>query len=159
MTSNTQNTSSQKYLCILGISVIVLYLFGFTIYSGYTANHNKPDNDSGGLYIASYVICIFQCILSLIGCIYIIFLGLTYNSNSSNESNGYGILPFCLDIYWLVVYFNYEISEKYDEYALVKTIELFSMIGVFVLSVCFLIIFSFTEISNVNKNDSISTKV
>jgi len=154
MSSNTQNTSKiHKNLYILGISVLVLYLFGFTIYSGYTADHNKPDKDSGGLYIASYVICIIQCIIYLGACFYGIIFGLTYNfsnsnnSNESNNSNSCGIIPLGLNIYWLVVYFNYNISEKYDEYALVKTIEFFSILGVVVLSLCFVCIVGFTETS------------
>jgi hypothetical protein len=47
--------------------VIVIYMLGFAIYSGYTAGHNQPDDNSKGLFIASYVICTIQCIIYLIG--------------------------------------------------------------------------------------------
>ena len=126
-----------KTLHILGITILVLYMFGMTVYSGYTADHNKPDDDSNGLFIASYVICIIQCIIYLGGFIYVITVGVSdtnSKSDSKSDSNGgSGCIPFLLNIYWLVIFFNYNVSEKYDEYALVKTIEFFTLLGIIVL--------------------------
>ena len=140
-------TSNNNMNCgyIIFTVILAIYMLSFTIYSGYTADNNNPGDDSSGLYIASYVICIIQCILYLIGFFYVIVLGLTYkpndsnksnNSNKSNDSNGFGIIPLGLNIYWIVVYFNYKISEKYDEFALVKTTEFFTLLGLVILGLC-----------------------
>ena len=114
--------------------LISLYSICLCIYSGYIANNNRPDNNSNGLFISSYVICIIQCIIYLLGTSHIIYI-IIKNKEQSNEFNCLGI-PILLNIYWLVIYFNYNVSEKYDEYALVKTIEFFTILGLF-----FIIIF------------------
>lgn len=144
---NKNNMTSNNMNCgyIIFTVILAIYMLSFTIYSGYTADNNKPGDDSSGLYIASYVICIIQCILYLIGFFYVIVLGLTYtpkdsnksnNSNKTNDSNSCGIIPLGLNIYWIVVYFNYKISEKYDEFALVKTTEFFTLLGLVILGLC-----------------------
>lgn len=125
-------------LYITGFIFLALYMFGMSVYSGYTADHNRPDDDSSGLFIASYVICIIQCIIYLGGFFYAIFLGLSGSGGSSSESSSgssNSSLPFLLNIYWLVVFFNYNVSDKYDEYALVKTVEFFMVFGLFVLGI------------------------
>lgn len=113
-------------------SILTSYIFGMGVYAAYTADTNKPNDDSNGLFIASYIICIIQSIIYLITGILIPIYLITYNSNknnsNSNNSNN-SLLPFLLNIYWLVIYFNYDVSEKYNEYALVKMIEFFTVIG------------------------------
>ena len=143
--------------------IIISYMFGMSVYSGYTADNNKPDNDSNGLFIASYIICILQCIIYLSGIFLTIHLILTSeNSGSSESSSGSSgssessssgrsnYLVFLLNIYWVVVFFNYDISEKYDEYALVKTVEFFILIGFIALGFfCICIVNLRTNYSNI----------
>ena len=134
MTSNNMNCGY-----ITATAILAIYMLCFTIYSGYTADNNIPSDDSSGLYIASYVICIIQCILYLSGFFYVIIVGITHipnKPNKSNDSSGCGIIPLGLNIYWIVVYFNYKISEKYDEFALVKTTEFFTLLGLIILGIC-----------------------
>ena len=138
MTSNTSNI--MKNLYVVGIIILSLYMFGMTVYSGYTADNNKPDDDSNGLFIASYVICILECIIYLCGFFFVIFSGVSDSKSNSNSNGGGGCIQLLLDIYWIVIYFNYDVSEKYDEYALVKTIEFFTLLGILVLGICTLCI-------------------
>ena len=56
--SSPTTSSNSTTLKIIAFILITSYLLGFSIYSGYTAYHNKPDNDSSRLFIASYIICI-----------------------------------------------------------------------------------------------------
>lgn len=148
-------TCNMNLLSSVLCSIIISYMFGMCVYSGYTADNNKPDNDSNGLFIASYIICILQCILYLGGVFFTVYLFLTSNSSESNssshshsssqsnnshssssESSRSNYLVFLLNIYWVVVFFNYDISEKYDEYALVKTVEFFILMGFIGLGFC-----------------------
>ena len=119
-------------------AILALYMLSFAIYAGYTADQNQPHDDSSGLFVASYVICILQCIIYLCGFFYIISLKSSnnYSSDSSDNSNYRDIIPLCLNIYWPVVYYNYTVSEKYDEYALVKTVEFYTLMGLFILGLC-----------------------
>lgn len=118
------------------VCLFALYSLIMSIYSGYTADNNKPVTDSKGLFIASYVICIICCIIYL-GMFFNMLLCLIKNNYKSNDekSNELSILgiPLLLNIYWLVLYFNYKVSDKYDEFALVKTIEFFIILGILVL--------------------------
>mgnify|MGYP001446568884 CR=1 FL=1 len=120
------------------IAILTLYIFGMGVYAAYTADTNRPNDDSNGLFIACYVICIIQSIIYLISGILLFIYIITYNSNKNNNSNNTNsnssksnnsLVPFLLNIYWLVIYFNYDVSEKYNEYALVKMIEFFTVIG------------------------------
>lgn len=129
-----------KNVCVF---ILASYSFVMAIYSGYTADNNKPDNSSG-LFIASYVICIINCVLYLGVCFYIIIIELLDSKSDSetesktkSESNESVLsLPTLINIYWIVIYFNYNVSEKYDEYAFVKTIEFFTILGIFILGIC-----------------------
>tara|TARA_Y100000385_G_C12688706_1_gene465379 strand:- start:203 stop:559 length:357 start_codon:yes stop_codon:yes gene_type:complete len=53
--------------------------------------------------------------------------------NESTE-NGKEGLPFMISVYWLVVYFNYEVSPDYDVYAEVQMIVFFTILGLLGLS-------------------------
>ena len=136
--ATSYNSTTPK---IIAFILITSYLLGFSIYSGYTADHNKPDNDSSGLFIASYIICILECIIYVYYLFRVVPMILFDNStnNNNNNNNNYefcNIIPFGLNIYWLVIYFNYTVSEKYDEYALVKTVEFFTIIGLVIIVMC-----------------------
>lgn len=125
----------------------------FGILSGYTADKNIPTERSNGLFVASYIICILQCIIYFIGFIYVSIIGL-YNcsNNLPVDENGESkikvntFLPLLLNIYWVVVHFNYDISDNYDEFAKIKTIEFFVVFGIFILSICAVVIFGATFI-------------
>lgn len=136
-----------------------LYCLVFSIYSGYTADNNRPNDNSKGLFIASYVICIVQCIIYMIGFIYVSIIGMyscskkpvtDENGDSKLKSNSF--LPLLLNIYWLVVHFNYDISDNYNDFAKVKMIEFFVVLVIFVISVCVLFVYGFKMISNIDKN-------
>lgn len=118
------------------VILFALYSLGMSIYSGYTADTNKPENNSKGLFIASYIICIIYCILYLGVFIHMLFCLITNNYKKDNEkSDEFSLfsIPALLNIYWVVIYFNYKISDKYDEFALVKTIEFFTLLGLLIL--------------------------
>ena len=121
------------------VILLSLYSLGMSIYSGYTANNNRPLNDSNGLFIASYVICIIYCVIYLGVFFHILKCLITnnYKNEDDEKSNEFGSLsiPTFLNIYWLVIYFNYKVSVKYDEFALVKTIEFFTIFGISILFV------------------------
>jgi hypothetical protein len=114
------------------------------IYSAYIAITNIPNSDSGGLFIASYVICIIQSIIYIIGsiCIPVILLN---NNDDQTLNRKESFVPIILDMYWLFIYFNYSVSDKYDEYALVKISEVFMIIGLTILSCCGICIVIFRD--------------
>lgn len=146
------------------VILLSLYSLGMSIYSGYTANNNRPLNNSNGLFIASYVICIIYCVIYLGVFFHILKCVITNNyknedDEKSNEFSSLTILTF-LNIYWLVIYFNYKVSEKYDEFALVKTIEFFTIVGLLIVFV--LCIFPFVVVytrKTINKEKNINTNV
>ena len=138
------------------VILLSLYSLGMSIYSGYTANNNRPRDDSNGLFIVSYVICIIYCIIYL-GIFFHILTSLITNNykNDDKKSNEFASLsiPTLLNIYWLVIYFNYKVSYKYDEFALVKTIEFFTLFGILIIFI--LCIFPFIIVyksKNTHKN-------
>ena len=47
-----------KYFLTIIIVIICLLNLGMGIYAGYTADNNKPNDQSSGLFIAAYVLCI-----------------------------------------------------------------------------------------------------
>lgn len=154
-------STNMKYLNITIFIFLSLYCLVFSIYSGYTADNNPPEDNAEGLFVTSYVICILQCIIYFMGCIYIVFVGissLTKNSNTDNsEYKSNGLLPLLLNIYWVVVYYNYDVSQKYNEFAKVKTIEFFTMLGLSVIIFCSICVFGFVIIKNVNNRKSLES--
>ena len=122
------------------LTVLCLYTFGMSIYSAFTANENRPLNDSSDLFIASYVICIISSIIYIGLFFNILAFALFHNSDKTNDENKvkqYSSIysPLLLNIYWIVINFNYKVSKKYDEYALVKTIEFFILLGLLFVNI------------------------
>ena len=122
----------KKTLKIIGVTLLTVLYIALGIYAAVTAAENKPsdEDNASGLFIASYVICIIQCIIYILSgiCIPCIML-----DNESTE-NGKEGLPFLISVYWLVVYFNYEVSPDYDVYAEVQMIVFFTILGLLGLS-------------------------
>lgn len=138
-----------EFYYVVIVTLFALYTLGITIYSGYTADNNKPDSDSSDLFIVCYIICIIQCILYLICFFRGMYLGINnYPRNNqpieSDKNEGkndglYGFINLSLNIYWLIIHFNYDVSDAYNEFALVKTIEFFTILGaiiMFIFLVC-----------------------
>ena len=88
-------------LKIIGISLLSLLYLGLGIYAAVTAGENKPSDNDGGLYIASYIICIIQSIIYIFGSIYVpcMMMG---DSSSENGKEG---LPFLITIYFIRLFF------------------------------------------------------
>ena len=147
-------------------TILALYSMGMCIYSGYTADNNKPDDDSNGLFIASYVICIIHCIIYLFSVGHIIYcLFSNNNTETEKDTNEYSSISIStlINIYWLVIYFNYNVSEKYNEYALVKTVEFFILLGIIFISIFIIfpgiIFWDYSNGTSKNINNSIESQV
>ena len=150
-----------EYLIHIIFFIIAVYCLGFSVYSGNTANNNIPDGSSSSLFIASYIICIIQCIIYLIGFIYVSIIGIySCSKKPMTDENGdskvklNGMLPLLLNIYWIVIHFNYTISDVYDEYAKVKMIEFFVVLGIFLISLCLLFGFGISQVYKFSKDNS-----
>ena len=117
------------------VILLSIYSFGMSVYSGYTADNNIPNKDSSGLFITSFIICIISCLIYL-GNFLNMILSIYYykDDNTNKEFTGFAFTGL-ISIYWLVLHFNYNVSDKYDEYALVKTIEFFIEIGILIIFV------------------------
>ena len=122
----------KKTLKIIGVTLLTLLYIALGIYAAVTAAENKPSDkdNASGLFIASYIICIIQSIIYILSGISVpcIMLG---NESTENGKEG---LPFMISVYWLVVYFNYEVSPDYDVYAEVQMIVFFTILGLLGLS-------------------------
>jgi hypothetical protein len=117
---------------ILTMIIIVLLYLGLGIYAGHTADNNKPDENDSGLYMTSYILCIFQCVIYIV--MTILTPCLIFNEESEIKTNIETSCPLLVNIYWMVVYFNYDISEEYNKYAEVQTITFLVALGVIFLS-------------------------
>ena len=117
---------------ILTMIVLILLYLGLGIYAGYTADNNKPIENDNGLYMTSYILCLFQCVLYLV--MTILTPCLIFNEENDIKTNIEILCPFSVNIYWMVVYFNYDISEEYNKYAEVQTITFLSIVGILFLS-------------------------
>ena len=146
--------------------VISLYSLGMCIYSGYTADTNTPDKNSNGLYISSYIICIINCLVYF-GIFFNFIASILYNKKENNYESETGSVSghLLLNIYWLVVYFNYKISDKYDKYALLKTIEFFTILALLIINITIIIpclllkISKKNQINNQNRIGVVETQV
>ena len=116
---------------ILTMIIIVLLYLGLGVYAGYTADNNKPDENDNGLYVTSYILCIFQCVIYLI--MTMLTPCLIFNEESEIKTNIETFCPLLVNIYWMVVYFNYDISEEYNKYAEVQTITFLVALGVILI--------------------------
>ena len=117
---------------ILTMIIIVLLYLGLGIYAGYTADNNKPDENDNGLYVTSYILCIFQCVIYMI--MTLLTPCLIFNEESEIKTNIETSCPLLVNIYWMVVYFNYDISEEYNKYAEVQTITILAVLGIMFIS-------------------------
>lgn len=120
-----------KLKIFLALAVFILYL-SLGIYAAITSSNNKPNSDSNGLVTASYVVCIIQSVIYLLGCIYFPIAILISDEEKINE-NANGITPLLMTIYWMVIFFNYSVSDDYDKYAEVQTAVFFTILGIFLL--------------------------
>ena len=159
------NETIFKYITLI---FLYLYILGMCIYSAITAHNNIPNSDSSNLFIISYVMCIINSIVYIGTFFNILIFSIYYKSKQLEDEDKLKkyssiYIPLILNIYWMVINFNYKISKNYDEFALVKTIEFFVILGfLFINILCavsFLLIFTkqtgfFKTKSTVNNKNS-----
>ncbi len=135
-----KNNKNCSYM--LSMNLLALYALVFCIYSGYVANSNILSKGSSTLFWISYIICILQCAIYLFYYIYIITIRLSEKHvNLKYEFSTVivsCIIQIGLNIYWVVIYYNYTISKKYNAFAFIKMIEFFSLLCLLEFAMCIL---------------------
>ena len=131
---------TEQYIKYSIVTLLCALLFGNAIYAGYTADNNIPVDDSSGLFIACHVICIIQCVLQFLSLMVVPCIMCIKDGDKDNDKSGGASTVFLINIYWLVIYFNYSVSDKYDEFAYVQTVIFFVLLGILVCACIFPII-------------------
>ena len=148
MTEPNSEKKSNKLKLFITI-LLTLYFLGMGIYAGHIAHINQPNDGTNGLFLASYIICIIQSIIYVLGSISIPFIMYSdYNVDKEMTS-------LLLNIYWVVIFFGeYKISSDYEIYALVKTIEFFTFIAILFVILCGACILIYTDCYKIYDSDT-----
>ena len=141
-----------NYKFILAI-ILPIFSLSMGIYAAITADKNKPNSDTNGLYTSAYIITIFQSVHYLLSsiCLPCKLLNDSDSDSNSNSSSAMSI-PLLANIYWYVIYCNYDIPD-YNTYATVHVIVYSTILGILGL---LLIIFCIMGCYNINDDEKIN---